>query len=62
MAIQFLNPNCYGNMALNPVNYREAIFANFIELRIPTTDADANLIQFYRKQRTFSQKEYADDQ
>ena len=45
-----------------PDNNREAIFAYSKERVIPTTDADANLIQFYRKQRTFSQKEYADNQ
>ena len=45
-----------------PDNYREAIFAYSKERRILKMDADANLIQFYRKQRTFSQKEYADDQ
>ncbi|WP_424302550.1 hypothetical protein [Eudoraea sp.] len=41
-----------------PDNHREAIFASFKERRIQKMDAEANLIQFYKKQRTFVQKEW----
>ncbi|WP_205619675.1 hypothetical protein [Eudoraea adriatica] len=43
-----------------PDNYREAIFAYSKERGTSKMVADANLIQFYRKQRTFNQKEQED--